>query len=101
MARRYALDGPGSNAGAGKICPTYEYTDRRRGPFSLLYNEHRVSLAVVKRPGRGADHPPSYGTGIEYKLNLYRPSASAGNVMGQIFTSEFYKLAGILSSNMK
>lgn len=65
IARHYALDGPRSNAGAGQICPTY--TDRRRGPSSLLYNGRRVSLAGVKRPGRGADHPPPYSTGIEYE----------------------------------
>ena len=32
-------------------------TDRPWGPPSLLYNGYRV-FPVVKRPGRGPDHPP-------------------------------------------
>ena len=32
--------------------------NQHRGPPSLLYNGNRVSLLGVKRPGRGADHPP-------------------------------------------
>jgi hypothetical protein len=29
-----------------------------RGTLSFLYNGYRVSSPGVKRPGRGADHPP-------------------------------------------
>jgi len=28
------------------------------GPPSLLYNGYRVSFLGIKRPARGADHPP-------------------------------------------
>jgi hypothetical protein len=41
----------GSNPGGGEIFRTRQ--DRPWGPPSLLYNGYRV-----KRPGRGADHPP-------------------------------------------
>jgi hypothetical protein len=42
--------------GGGQIfrtCP-----DRPWGPPGLLYNGYRVSFLAVKRPGRGANHPP-------------------------------------------
>ena len=32
--------------------------DRHWGPPGLLYDRYRVSFPGVKRPGRGADHPP-------------------------------------------
>jgi hypothetical protein len=46
----------GSNPGGGEIfhtCP-----DRPWGPPILLYNGYWVSFPGIKRPGRGADHPP-------------------------------------------
>jgi hypothetical protein len=42
--------------GGGDIFPTRP--DRPWGAPSLLYNGYRVSSPVVKRPGRGVDHPP-------------------------------------------
>jgi len=32
--------------------------DRPWGPPSHLYNAYRVSFPGVRRPGRGANHPP-------------------------------------------
>jgi len=46
----------GSNPGEDEIFRIRP--DRPWCPPSLLYNGYRASFPVVKRPGRGADHPP-------------------------------------------
>ena len=57
IATRYGLDVPGieSRWGAGffRTGP-----DRPWGPPSFLYSGYRDFPRGVKRPGRGADHPP-------------------------------------------
>ena len=45
--------------------------DRPWGPPSLLYNGYRVSFPGVKRPGRGADHPPPSSAEVEGEVELY------------------------------
>jgi hypothetical protein len=52
----------GSNPGGGEIFRTRP--DRPWGPPSLLYSGYRV-FAGVKRPGRGADHPPPPSAEVE------------------------------------
>jgi hypothetical protein len=52
----------GSNSGGGQVFRTRP--DRPWGPPSLLYNGYR-SLPGVKRPDRGADHPPSPSAEVE------------------------------------
>jgi hypothetical protein len=59
----------GSNPGGAKIfrtCP-----DRPWGPFSPLYNGHRVFPGGRKRPGRGADHPPLLALRSRNRVGLY------------------------------
>jgi hypothetical protein len=34
------------------------FPDLPKGLRSLLYNEHRVPVPGIKRPGHGVDHPP-------------------------------------------
>jgi hypothetical protein len=46
----------GSNPGRCEILRTRP--DRPWGSASLLHNAYRISFTGVKRPGRGADHPP-------------------------------------------
>jgi hypothetical protein len=45
----------GSNPDKGEVFCTHP--DFSLGPFSVLYNEYRVSPPGVKRPERGVDHP--------------------------------------------
>jgi len=52
------MDGPGIEAGVGEISHTRPA--QPWGPTSLPYNGYRVFPGGgVKRPERGADHPPS------------------------------------------
>ena len=66
----------GSNPGGGR-------PDRPCGLPSLLYNGYQV-FQGIKRPGRGADHPPpSKCRGQErVGLYLYSPSGASWPVMG-------------------
>ena len=41
------------------------------GPPSLLYNGYRVSSPVVKRPGRGVNHPPPSSAEVKERVELY------------------------------
>jgi hypothetical protein len=70
------------NPGGGEIFSTRP--DRPWGPPSLLYNGYRVSFPGVKRPGRGADHPPSSSAEVKerVKLYLYSPSGPSWPVLG-------------------
>jgi hypothetical protein len=65
----------GSNPGEGEIFRTHP--DRPWGPPSLQYNVYRVSFPGVKRPGRGADHPPSSNTDVKERVKLYVESPLA------------------------
>ena len=44
---------------------------RFRFPPSFLYNGHRVSFPVFKRPGRGLDQPPPSKAEVKEKRELY------------------------------
>jgi hypothetical protein len=55
IATDYGLDRPGIESRWGEIFRTRP--DRPWGSPNLLYNGYRV-FPGVKRPGRGADHPP-------------------------------------------
>ena len=50
--------------------------DRPWGPISLLYNGYRVSFLGVKRPERGANHPPHLAHGVKERVDLYLYSHS-------------------------
>ena len=57
------------NPGGGEIFRTRP--DRSCGPLSLLYSGCRVSFPGVKRPGRGANHPPPSSTEVKERVELY------------------------------
>jgi len=59
----------GSDPGGKEVFGTR--SDRHRGPFSFLYNGHRVSLPRVKRPERGLDHPPTSSVEVKERIELY------------------------------
>jgi len=65
-ATRYKLDGPRIDSWWGGTRP-----DRPWGPFSLLYNGHRVSFLGVKRPGCAVDHPPASSAKVKEKIELH------------------------------
>jgi hypothetical protein len=73
----------GSNPGGGEIFRSRP--DRPWGPPSLLYDGYRVSFPGVKRPGRGADHPPSSSARVKERveLYLYSPSGPSWSVLGR------------------
>jgi hypothetical protein len=58
----YGLDGPGIESWWGRIFRKRQ--DQSWGPPSLLYNGYG-SFPAVKRPGRGADHPPLPSAEVE------------------------------------
>jgi hypothetical protein len=55
-ASRYELDGLRIQSRWGKIFRTHP--DRPWGPTIFLHNRYRFSFPGIKRPGRGANHPP-------------------------------------------
>jgi hypothetical protein len=56
IAIRYRLDGPGIESWWGRDFP---YPSRPvLGAYSASYTMGTRSFPVVKRPGRGVDHPP-------------------------------------------
>jgi len=73
---RYGLSGPEieSRWGGGEIFRSRP--DRPSGPPSLLYNDYRLFLGVVKRPGCGVDHPPPSDAAVIERVELYPYSTS-------------------------
>jgi hypothetical protein len=73
----------GSNPGGGEIFRTRP--DPPWDPHNLLYNGYRVSFPVVKRWGRGVDHPPPSNTEVKKRvqLYLYSPSGPSWPVLGR------------------
>ena len=69
IASRHGLDGRGSNPGRGEVFCTRP--DRPWGPFTLLYNGYRVFFTVVKRSGRGVNHPPISNAEVKERVDLY------------------------------
>ena len=51
---------------------------------SLLYNGYRVSFPVVKRPGRGINHPAPSNAEVKERVELcfYSPSGSSWPILG-------------------
>ena len=70
----------GSNTGGGLIFRTC--SDRPWGPPSFLCNGYRVSFPGVKRPGRGANHPPQSNAEVKERVGLYFPSGPFWSVLG-------------------
>jgi hypothetical protein len=68
IATRYGLDSRGSNPGEGEIFRTR--SDRPWGPPNFLYSAYRVSFALVKRPGRGVDHPLPSSAEVKERAEL-------------------------------
>jgi len=75
--------------GGGEISPTRP--DQPWGPHSLLYDWYRVSFPGVKRPGRGADHPPPSSAEVkkDYSYTSTHPSGPSWQVIG--LNLPFYK----------
>jgi hypothetical protein len=83
IATRYGLDGQGIESRWGRDFRTRP--DRPWGLPSRLYNGYRVSLPGVKRPGRGANHPPSSSAEVKERIELYLyfPSGPSWPVLGR------------------
>ena len=86
IATRYRLDGPGieSRVAARFSAPV----QTGPGAYQVSYTISTGSFPGVKRPGRGADHPPpSKCRGYEsVGLYLYSASGSSWPVIGRSFT---------------
>jgi hypothetical protein len=52
------------------------------GQPSLLVTWYRLSIPVVKRPGRCVNHPPPSSFGVRVQLYLYSPSVPSWAVIG-------------------
>jgi hypothetical protein len=72
LATGWAIQG--SNPGGGEIFPARQI--RLQVPPSLLYNRYRILPKRVKRPGRGAEHPPASSPEVYNSLVLYHPLPS-------------------------
>jgi hypothetical protein len=70
ISTRYGLGGPGiESRWGGEIFRTRPYPPW--GPYSLLYNGHRVSFSGVKRPGSGVNHPPPSSAEVKENVEFY------------------------------
>ena len=74
IAIRYGLDGPGIESRWGRDFPHSVQT--RPGAHPASYTMGTGSLPEVKRPGRGADHPPPPSTEVKGRIELYFYSLS-------------------------
>ena len=83
IATRYGLDGPGieSRWGARFSAPV----QTAPGAHPASYTMGTGSLLGVKRPGRGADHPPPSSVEVEGRVELYicSPSGPSWSVLGR------------------
>ena len=54
------------------------------GPHPAPYTMGTVSFPGVKRPGRGAEHPPPFSAEVTERIRLYiySPSRSSWSVLG-------------------
>ena len=84
IVTRYELDGPGIETRWGARFPAFVQIDPEANPASCTMGTGDFS--GVKRPGRGADHPPHLST--EY---MYSPSGPSLPVLGRI-NQPFYSL---------
>ena len=82
IANQYELDGPGieSQWGARPSAPI----QTEPGAHPASYTMGTESFPGVKRPGRGADHPPPSSTEVKERvqLYLYSPSGPSWPVQG-------------------
>jgi hypothetical protein len=71
IATRYGLDGPGIESRWGRDFPHPSW-----GLPNLLSSGYWVSFSGVKRPERGANHPPPSSAEVKetVQLHLYSPS---------------------------
>ena len=85
IATRYGLDGPGIESRWGARFSAPVQSGPRAHPASCTMGT--ASFPEVKRPGRGADHPPpSKRRGHErVGLYLYSPSGPSWPVIGGTF----------------
>ena len=90
IATRYGLDGPGIESRWGTRFSAPVQTGPEAHPVSCIMGTG--SFPGVKRPGRGADHPPpSTCRGHErVGLYLYTPSGPHWPVVGRTFTLYLY-----------
>jgi len=58
IVTRYGLEGPRIKSWHGRDFPPPSKQALRPNPGSCRYNGYQVVFAGVKRPDRGADHPP-------------------------------------------
>ena len=90
IATRYGLDGPGieSRWGARRLAPV----QTGPGVHPASYTVGTRSFPGVKRPGRGADHPPLSSAEVEGRVEVYIYSTSVPSwpVVTFIFTFYLY-----------
>ena len=69
IAIRYGLDGLGIEFRCGRHCP---YPTRSaQGAQPASYTMGTGSILVVKRPGRGVDHPPHLAPKLKKSRTIY------------------------------
>ena len=100
IATRYGLDGLGIESRWGPRFSAPVQTSPGAHPGS--YTMGTASFPGVKRPGRGADHPPpSKRRGHEkVGLYLYSPSGSQWPVIGRTFAFTFIRICGLQMENL-
>ena len=74
IATRYGLDGPGIECRWEARFSAPVQTDPGVHPAS--YTMGTGYFPEVKRPGRGVDHPPPYGSEVKERVELYLYSPS-------------------------
>jgi hypothetical protein len=82
IATRYGLDGPGIEFRWGR---DFQHRSRPNlGPTQPPVQRVPGLFQVVKRPGRGVDHPPRSNAGVKERvqLYLYSPSGPSWHVLG-------------------
>ena len=74
IATRYGLDGPQIESRWGRNFPAHVQT--AQGPTQPPIKLNRVSFQGVKRPRRGANHPPPHSAEVKESVEryLYSPS---------------------------
>jgi hypothetical protein len=82
IATRYGLDGPGIESRWGARFSAPVQTGPGAHPAS--YTMGTGSFPVIKRPGRGVDHPPLSGAEVKERVELYlcTPSGPSWPVLG-------------------
>jgi hypothetical protein len=81
IATRYVLEGPRIESQQGEISPTVQTGP---GTHPASYTTGTGSFPMVKRPGRGVDHPPPSSAEVKERVELYiySPSGPSWSVIG-------------------